>query len=81
MIRPMCSGSKNSTGDTVPGGDAHERVHRVLVAVDGAEQLLHLRRRRLERRQLGGELVDRQHLRVARAAGSRTSRRRTSARR
>ena len=52
MMRPMFSGSKNSTGDTVPAVTLDERVHRLLVAVHGAEQLLHLRRRRLERGQL-----------------------------
>ena len=46
--------------------DARESVHRLLVPVHRAEQLLHLGRRRLERRELAGELEHRQHVRVAR---------------
>ena len=43
-MRPMFAGSKNSTGETVPATTLDEVVHRLLVAVDRAEQLLHLRR-------------------------------------
>src|SRR5436190_4463154 len=42
-----------------------EAVHRGSIAVDGAEQLLHLGRRRLERRQQACELVHRHHVLVA----------------
>ena len=84
MMRPRCSGVEELDRRHGAGDDADERVHGVVVAVHGSEQLLHLGRRRFERRQLGGELVDRQHLGVAgllvgghgvveRAAGRRTT--------
>ena len=62
MSRPMFSGSKNSIGETVPAVMLTNASIASLVAVHRAEQLLHLRRRRFERRQLRGELVDRQHV-------------------
>ena len=41
-----------------------EAVHGVLVAGDSCQQLLQLGRRWLQRRELGGELIHRQHLRI-----------------
>ena len=48
-----------------PGGDTHEAVHRGLVAGDAGEGLGELRRRRLQRRELRGELVERPDMRIA----------------
>jgi hypothetical protein len=58
------AGAKRSAGEIRQHAD--EPVHRQLVSVDRAEQLLHLRGWRLQRRELGRELVHRQHLLVAR---------------
>ena len=64
-MRPTFSSEKNSAGDVTPALTLSEAVHRLLVAVHRAEQLLHLGRRRLERRELARELVHRQHVLVA----------------
>jgi hypothetical protein len=66
MIRPAFSGPKNSGRRKRAGHDAHEAVHRLLVAVHRPDELLHLGRRGLDLRELVGELVDRQRLLVPR---------------
>ena len=65
MISPIFSGEKNCAGEIVPAFICANAVHRFLIAVDRAKQLLHLGRRRLQRRQLAREFVHRQHVLVA----------------
>ena len=65
MIDPMLVGSKKSTGETVPAVTLAKSSIADWLPWIAPEQLLHLRWRRLKRRQLGGELEDRQHLFVA----------------
>ena len=65
MIAPTLSGEKNSAGEIVPAFICAKPVHRLRAAAHGAEQLLQLGRRRLQRRELARELVHRQRVLVA----------------
>ena len=61
----MFSGAKKSATGTASGHRAEEAVRLLLVLAEGAEEHLHLRSWRRERRKLVGELVDGQRVLVA----------------
>ena len=65
MIRPVFSGREELGRRERGRHDAHEVVHRGLVALHRGDQLLQVGRRRLELREVAGELVERQRLLVA----------------
>ena len=64
-IRPTFSSEKNSAGDVTPALTRAKPSIASWLPCTAAEQLLQLGRRRLERRELAGELVHRQDVLVA----------------